>query len=549
MNTTLFLKMFESRWYQTEGVDAPFEYFLKGGKGHPVIVMPGGTGKSVVIALTVERLLKTWPHLKIMMLTHVKELIEQNAEKLKSVWHTAPLGIHSEGLGQRETALQIIYGGVQSVYQTIKKAQANGEEQPFGKVDIVLIDECHLLGQNESSMYQKIINALTKENENLKLFGYTATPYRMGQGCITDDGLFTDICYDIADYKNFNRLIDEGFIMPLVVPRTKTKIDLEGVKIQGWDYNKKQLSDATEKVIFEACKELVYYGQQRKKWMIFCSSIKNAELTNEILNSFGVNSTVVHSKLKSATNDYRIKAYRHDEYTCMVNQGKLTTGFDCPQIDLIGVLRALLSVALWVQMLSRGTRPAPWAGKDNCLVLDFAGNSGRLGPINDPIPPRKKGKGTGDAPVKFCDQCDCMNHASARVCAICGAVFEFKVKIKESSYEHEVLKTEKPIIEYFDVSTITYSMIQKKRNGIVLSPPMMKVNYFCGLRVFSEIVCVEHDGYAQKKARDWWRVRHYEPLPMTTYDALKKKNELKKPIQIKVNLNKKYPEILGYSWE
>jgi len=70
----------------------------------------------------------------------------------------------------------------------------------------------------------------------------------------------------------------------------------------------------------------------------------------------------------------------------MVNVGVLTTGFDFPEIDLIIMLRPTNSPVLWVQMLGRGTRPAD--GKENCMVLDFAGNTPRLGPINDPMIPK-----------------------------------------------------------------------------------------------------------------------------------------------------------------
>src|SRR4029079_8138707 len=110
-------------------------------------------------------------------------------------------------------------------------------------------------------------------------------------------------------------------------------------------------------------------------------------------------------------------ALRAGEVRALVNNNILTTGYDDPTIDLIMVLRPTMSVVLWVQMLGRGTRPVfppgydsetleqrmaaiMASGKFDCLVLDYAGNTRRLGPINDPvIPAPPKSKGTRDAPV------------------------------------------------------------------------------------------------------------------------------------------------------
>lgn len=549
------MSKYVNRWYQDEGEYAIFDYFQSGNTGNPVVAMPTGVGKSIVIANFVRRVFNNWPNQRIMMLTHVKELIEQNAEKLMSVWPTAPLGIYSAGLKSRDMILPIVFGGVQSVSKAIKKSVEQEDGTPahlkhFGWRDLVIIDECHLSGPNEDTMYQYIINELLKINPYLKVIGLTATPYRLKQGMITDEGgLFTDICYDITGIEAFNRLIAEGYLSPLIPKRTKIEIDVSNVRLAQGDFNNRQLNDAADEITYEAVKEMVEQGYDRKSWLVFASGVDNAEHVASMLESFGIPAAASHSKLKAKENDARIAAFKAGELRALVNNNKLTTGFDHPPIDLIGMLRPTMSPGLWVQMLGRGTRPSPDTQKENCLVLDFAGNTRRLGPINDPVKPRKPGQGGGDAPVRICDVCGVYNHASARHCVSCGSEFSFETKIFSTSGTEELLRSDAPVVEYFDVQKVIYNLHEKKnKDGVITSPPSIKVSYFCGFQMFNEWVCLEHGGLPGKRARDWWRQRHHEEPPITTYEALQKVSQLRVPNRVRVWVNKKYPEILSAEW-
>src|ERR1700733_14598922 len=106
--------MINLRPYQSEALDNIWDYFAAGNKGNPLIAHPTGTGKSVLPAVFIERIMKVWPTQRFMMITHVKELIEQNYEVLKYAWPNAPVGIYSAGLKQKHTAFPIIYGDIQS---------------------------------------------------------------------------------------------------------------------------------------------------------------------------------------------------------------------------------------------------------------------------------------------------------------------------------------------------------------------------------------------------------------------------------------------------
>jgi len=492
------------RYYQNDAVNSIFDYFAVN-DGNPVLALPTGTGKAFVIALFIMRVLQMWPRQRFMILTHVKELVTQDADELRLLWPNAPIGIYSAGLNQKDIAQPIIFGGVASVCNVV---------EAFGHRDLIIVDECHLLSPKDDSMYQNTIARLKVINPQLKVIGLSATPYRLGQGMITDEGLFTDICYDITHLEAFNRLVYEGYISPLVPKRTKVEIDVSSVGINNGDYKKGELQDVSDKITFAACEEMVEFGHNRKSWLVFASGVDHCEHVAEILQSMGISCASIHSKLKPDERDRRIKAHKNFEIQALINNNVLTTGYNHKPIDFIGMLRATLSPGLWVQMLGRGTRPSPETGKENCLVLDFAGNTRRLGPINDPVKPRKPGKGGGDAPVRICDCCGVYNHASARYCGGgsnpedarsmggCGYEFTFESKIVSFASTEDLIKSDAPVVEYFNVDRVIYHRHEK-----LGSKPTIKVSYHCGLRAFNEFVCLEHGGFAGKHARDWWRQR------------------------------------------
>lgn len=554
--------MFQERWFQSEAEFSFFDYMSKPNPGNPIIAMPTGTGKSVVIARIIRTMFANWPHVRVMMLTHDKKLIQQNAEKLVSFWPTAPIGVYSAGLKSRDFVQPILFGGLKSVIGAIKK-----DPLCFGHRDLILIDECHLLSPEDTTGYQKIIAALTQINPNLKVLGFSATPFRMKQGMLTEEGgLFTDICYDVTSFDAFNRLVLEGFIAPLIPKPTQTQIDLSAVKIKAGEYNLNQLQNATEEVTEAAVKETIYYGQDRRCWLLFAGGVENAEHVANMMQGFGVECYAVHSKLPEKVNDERIAAHRAGELRAIVNNGMLTTGYDNPPIDLIGMLRATLSPGLWVQMLGRGTRPFNFYDlsyekqqefwrfeghvKRNCLVLDFARNTPRLGPINDPRIPRKPGKGGGEAPVRICEQCGVYNHASARQCCCCGTEFKFDIKIFKSACNDDLMRSSESEIKRLPVAKVIYNLHEKKNEaGELMSPPSIRVTYFAGVKRYDEWVCLEHQGLPGKRAKDWWRQRHAEEPPPTTFLALQRVSELRQPKFIRVKVSKgQYPEILGAEW-
>jgi DNA repair protein RadD len=543
------------RNYQQFTISELFRYFEEGGKGNPIAALPTGTGKSIIIAGFIVEVFRRYFDQHIVNLTHVKELIEQNFRKLLELWPTAPAGIFSAGLGRREHYAHIVYAGIASAYEC---------PELFGHVDLVIIDECHLVSPKETTMYQTFLAALRAVNPMLKVIGLTATHYRLGQGYLIDDGgLFTDIAVDLTTYENFNWFLDEGYLVPLVPRATNAELDVANVPIQKGEYNLAQLQLAVDKkeTTEQALREAISLSSGRAHWLVFASGIDHAEHVCYALNDLGITAAVVHSKMSSVDRDSRIAAFKDGTYTALVNNGILTTGFDFPAIDMIIVLRPTQSPGLWVQMLGRGDRPCFVEGfdlttkcgrlasiaasnKQKCLVLDFAGNTRRLGPINDPVLPRKKGKGIGRAPVRLCENCGVYCHTSVRVCPECHYIFPVRTKFGATASCDALIKRDAlPELVDFIVDRVVYATHCSKKGA-----PSLKVSYHCGLRVFKSYVCFEHAGFPRHKAAEWWRNNPTSSyaVPETVNEALNRSKELAAPKCIQVWLNKEYPEVRDY---
>lgn len=522
--------MITLRPYQMDGLNAIWQYFAAGHTGNPLLAWPTGVGKSVVPAEFIKETMKVWPNQRFLMITHVKELIQQNAEVMRYVWPEAPLGIYSAGLGHKQSAFPIVFGGIQSMIK---------HPSMFGYRDMIFIDEAHLVSQDDSSQYLSFIATMRLINPNLKVVGMTATPFRMGQGLITDEGLFTDIVHDLTSCEAFNQMIADGWLCPLVPRRTRTELDVSNVSINKGDFIGSQLQHAVDKneVTFAGLRELTEYAKDRRSWLIFASGIEHSEHIAEMLQSFGVECAPIHSKRTKDYNDAAIRAFKNYELRSIVCFSKLTTGFNHEGIDAIADFRPTMSIPLHVQKLGRGTRPLK--GKSNCLVLDYARNVPRLGPVNDPIIPKKKGSKEGDIPVKLCEACGTYNHLKVRFCTNCGHEFQFQVKIVPKSGNDEILRSDQPIIEMYQVHKAIYQKKQKESR-----PPYIKITYFCGMMAFNEFIFPEATKPFMKHLyHKWWMQRHASPPPVTTDDALRYHSELKTPKRITVHVNREFPEI------
>lgn len=224
----------ELRTYQRQAVDAIYHYF-ETHQGNPLIVMPTASGKSFVLAAFIREVLEAWPDQRILILTHVKELIQQDYNELVEHWPLAPAGVYSAGLKRRDTQAQVLFAGIQSVHKRARE---------LGGFDLILIDECHLVPRKSDTMYRRFLDDMHTLNDKVKIIGLTATHYRLDSGLLTegDERIFTDVAYEVP----VKQLIDEGFLAPLITKAPKTALDVSGVHTRGGEFINSELRDAVD---------------------------------------------------------------------------------------------------------------------------------------------------------------------------------------------------------------------------------------------------------------------------------------------------------------
>ncbi len=490
------------RPYQSEAQNQLLDWFYDNKEGNPIVDACVGSGKSLLIADLLKTVMEKWPNQRVIMIVASRELVRQNHQALLDIWPEAPVGIHSAGLRKKDIFNQIIFASIGSV---AKKAMQ------LGRFDIGLIDECHNINTKKTGMYREFIHEMEKINPLFRVIGYTGTPYR-GNGVWLHkgkDALFNDIAVSIS----MRRMLDEGYLCPLTIGETKTKIDASGVGIRNGDYILSQLSKVAD--------------------------------NSELIKSRGISSTIVHGKTPVVERDKHLADFKSRKIRCMVNCMVLTVGWNNPATDLIALLRNTKSPVLYVQIAGRGMRLHP--DKENCLWLDFTDTTSELGPVDqlkgrDPV----EKKATTDAPVKICVNplCQEPNPAGVKYCKKCDTPFPENAPIlnRESS-KAQILSTIK--IPPKKVSRIFYYHHKKKKSDNA----SLRVEYLCGMNVYKEWIPLESKSmFASAKSKAWWANRSTEPMPDTVNEALQiiQTTHFKEPEFIETMKDGKYDTVSKY---
>ena len=419
------MEVFQLRDYQQEAVSSVLKHFRKTNES-AVIVLPTGSGKSLVIA-ELARLAKR----KILVLTHVKELVEQNHQKFESYGVAA--GIYSAGLKLKETQHQVTFASIQSAARNL-----DDFNEPYS---LIIIDECHRVnlpspdlsdeqsnaplnaqsnkppqdktkaeskfndalssntesedkaqpeaqsankvskGSN-SNQYQQIIEKLMQVNPDVKLLGLTATPYRLGMGWIykkhyrgfmrsEEKRPFEHCIYELP----LRYLIKREYLTePNLVDATIEHYDFSSLRANAsGDYSPADMNHLLNKnprVTQSIIEQVIELGEQRQGIMIFAATVEHAKEVFSYLPS--QLSALVTGATDNAERDKLIKAFKRKEIKYLVNVSVLTTGFDAPHVDMIAILRPTQSVSLYQQIIGRGLRLSE--NKKDCLVIDYTGN-------------------------------------------------------------------------------------------------------------------------------------------------------------------------------
>ncbi|MGZ3772555.1 MAG: DEAD/DEAH box helicase [Bdellovibrio sp.] len=358
--------MYKLRDYQQAAVHNTVKYFQK--KRDPaVIVLPTGAGKSLVIAE-----LARIANGRVLVLAHVKELVEQNHTKYISYGLAA--GIYSASLGKKDWDEKAIFGSVQSV--------ARAPEDFFNDFSLLAIDECHRVAEEGSTQYQEVIKKLLERNPRLCILGLTATPYRLGLGWIYEYSQAGEIKTDKKRF--FKQCVYElplSYMIKNKFLTTPVKVD---IPVTCYDFS--ELSDKDRMFTASEVEEILKSQKRltpliikniiditqrfdRKGVMIFSSSVKHAE---EIMSHLPANdSRVVLGDTDMKERDEIVESFKQKKFKYLVNVSVLTTGFDAPHVDVIAILRPTESNSLYQQIVGRGLRLSD--DKKDCYVLDYTG--------------------------------------------------------------------------------------------------------------------------------------------------------------------------------
>jgi DNA repair protein RadD len=508
------------RYYQQEAHDAVWQY-LSNQSGNPVVVLPTGAGKSLLAAMLVEQARAF--DARVIVLQHRKELIEQNAEKIQILLPDIKIGIYSAGLNSRDTEADVVCAGIQSVHS---------KAHEFGRRELILIDEVHLVSGNEDSMYGKFLADIQQINPRARFVGMSATPFRTGEGPICGKNkLFQRICYEAFT----GDLIREGWLCPVTNKPADATVDTSKIKQRGSEFISSEMAkafDSGDKVAM-ACGEIVAKCHDRHSVLVFAAGVEHAEHVADTLRTLtGERVGIVTGDTMPIERVASLSAFKAQELRWLVNCDVLTTGFDAPCIDAIAILRATMSPGLFAQIVGRGLRKHE--SKTECKVLDFGGNIARHGSIDDPNYGRATpGSGSGGSGVekngrgKECLNCGIDVPAGDKECPECGFRFpdEPKDRHDETSDSTSTL-TGMPDPEQWEVVGCTWGIHTKKANGSRTLrvdynvQPMDSDGGNLTQKVVSEWVCFEHTGFARTKAGLWWRVRSEHPEPNTIDDAV-----------------------------
>lgn len=529
--------MIKLRPYQNEAVAAIYTYF-QSNSGNPIVSLPTGSGKSLTMASFIKSAIEQYPATRILLLAHVRELLAQNTKAILHYWPDAPVGIWSAGLGRKDKA-QITVAGIQSIHKWPTK---------FSDTDLIVIDECHLLSHKQDTTYRRFIDGIKVHNPHLKIVGFTATEYRQDSGLLTEGSghVFTDVCYkaDVGD------LIKQGYLCPLISKRGLTKADLSSVHTRGGEFVPKGLQDVMDKadLIHGAMEEIEALAHDRKHVLGFCAGVEHAAHCAEAARSRGHVAEYLSGDMSTTERDAILGRFTSGKTRILFNANILTTGFDFEAIDCIVMLRPTKSTGLYVQIMGRGLRKH--ASKENTLILDFAGNVERHGPIDQIKVKRKseKGEGVSVAPVKECPNCHALVHAGVRECPGCGNLFPENEAAKHGTEAADavvVAALEKP-------RTYTVDRVEYERYSKTGKPDSVKVTYWCGPSTFSEWLPVLDDrSYVKKHYISWcWQRGIVAAQTIEEFFTQVEEQRIPQPETITVKMDGKYWRVIDskFNW-
>ncbi len=477
------------RPYQQAALDALYAHICEK-KTNPCVVIPTGGGKSAMIAWAIKKWKEQCPWFRCCITQHRKELIEQNFNEIKVIYPECDIGIYSAALRRRDTDNSILFASIDSI---------NKRSGLFSPWDVIMVDEAHRIPFNGEGRYRTFIKESKKFNPDLRVIGWTATPFRMAGGQICHkDHILHEVCHEAR----ITDLINDGYLCQLRSKVGEAQPELKGVKRNPrGDYIIANLAKVTNRdaLVSRAIAEVarIIKAEDRRSVVFFCVDIDHCQRVSYELRRHGINAPFVTSRTKSTERDHIAGSFRSDRLRAICNVNVYTEGFNAPNIDCIVLLRPTLSPGLFSQMVGRGSRTCQ--GKSDCLILDFARCIEEHGPVDL--------LGGAIVVLATCKNCRESFSRVIKKCPACGwEIPKLEIEQLEIKERHRRLHGDKAskrsilssMPETYKVNEVSLRRHRKKGN-----PDSIAVQYRCGIATFKEWVCLDHDGYARQKALEW----------------------------------------------
>lgn len=488
------------RPYQSETIEA-INHYLASEKGNPCAVLPTGAGKSLVIAELIKGWKGKYAPLKVCILAHRSELVQQNSDELSGI-SEYKIGLYSAKLKRRDYE-DILFASIDSIYK-------KWNEFNF---DVLIIDEAHRIPVKGEGKYLKFIEGCKKINPKLRVVGLTATPYRLGSGPIChEEFILNKVVYEA----NVGDLIRDGYLCP-IRSKVTAELDLSSIKKTASDYNQKQLEQFmnVEDDVRDSVNDMleILIKEKRKSIIIFCTGINHANTVSRMIEAAGYRAPVITGKTKDDDRARLIGEFKDRKYQILVSVNVFLEGFNVKHIDCVVMMRPTKSKALWIQAVGRGLRLHD--SKTDCLVLDYGNNIMEHGPIDQ--------MDEGFVRIQVCDDCRRAFVYVKKVCPDCGWEIPKKEVERIESEEKVRREIERRASElnilgknnkYWLKVDNVFALRHRKAGQL----DSIKVSYLCGVQRVNEWICLDHPGYARTKALKWMADRGV--LHMSVDEAL-----------------------------